>query len=297
VRKVLKWIGIVLGSLVGLGLVGLAVLYLVTEAKINRTYDIPPQNIAVPTGAAAIERGRHLAQSVFLCSLCHGPDLSGHVLFEDLLTGRLAPSNLTSGRGGVGQTYSDEDWARAIRHGVLKNRKAGVSMLSNVFYHISDSDLGAMIAYLKVLPPVDNEFARTRLGLMGRVFLLQQEGSLLPAITIDHNAPHPASPPIGVTAEYGHYLAGVCVNCHGDNYAGFTGKDSPPNLTPAGDLARWSLDDFRRTLRTGTTPQGKALNPENMPWKLVGQMTDDELQAVWLFLQSLPPAVSSPPQN
>jgi hypothetical protein len=26
-----------------------------------------------------------------------------------------------------------------------------------------------------------------------------------------------------------------------------------------------------------------------MPWKYLGQMTDDELRAVWIYLQSLPP--------
>jgi hypothetical protein len=26
-----------------------------------------------------------------------------------------------------------------------------------------------------------------------------------------------------------------------------------------------------------------------MPWKVLGQMTDEELHAVWLFLRSLPP--------
>jgi hypothetical protein len=27
-----------------------------------------------------------------------------------------------------------------------------------------------------------------------------------------------------------------------------------------------------------------------MPWPVLGQMTDDELKAVWLYLQSLPAA-------
>jgi hypothetical protein len=35
------------------------------------------------------------------------------------------------------------------------------------------------------------------------------------------------------------------------------------------------------------TPGGKQLKSA-MPWKYFGQMTDDELKAVWLYLQSLP---------
>ncbi len=294
-RKVLKWIGIGLGVLVGLALVAVGVLYVWTESKLNERYTIPADHIVVPTDAASIARGQHLATTVFLCQQCHGPDLSGGVLFEDPLTGRIAPSNLTAGKGGVGQAYSDEDWARAIRHGVMKDGRAGIFMLSNVYYKMNDDDLGAMVAYLQHLPAIDHEFAGTQLGLMGRVFLLQSEKDMLPAKGIDHTAPRPVAPAVGVTADYGRYLASTCIFCHGENYAGFTGEGNPANLTPAGDLAHWTVDDFRATLRTGINPAGHALNPEQMPWKYVGQMSDDELAAVFLFLQSLPPEASRAP--
>lgn len=49
----------------------------------------------------------------------------------------------------------------------------------------------------------------------------------------------------------------------------------------------WSEEDFISTLRSGVTPSGHQLS-DNMPWRYVGQMTDDELRAVWLYLQSLP---------
>jgi hypothetical protein len=39
---------------------------------------------------------------------------------------------------------------------------------------------------------------------------------------------------------------------------------------------------------TATNPQGKMLDPEFMPWLRFTQMTDDALQAIWLYLQSLP---------
>ncbi len=295
-RKALKWIGIILGVLAGLALVGLAGLYVLSEQKLNQTYTLPADNVPIPTDPAAIERGRHLATVVFQCNNCHAEDLAGGVLFEDPLTGRLAPSNLTAGKGGVGQTYTDADWVRAIRHGVLPNGRSGIAMLSNVFYQMSDADLGDMIAYLKSVPPVDKEVPPTRLGLMGRVFLLQ-DSSLLPASQLDHTAPRPAAPEPGVTVEYGRYLAGICTMCHGPDYAGQTGEGGAANLTPAGDLSHWTEADFVQTLRTGTTPAGKQLNPDNMPWKIVGQMTDDELQAVFLFLRSLPATESHPPQS
>ncbi|HEX6034862.1 MAG TPA: hypothetical protein VFY83_10525, partial [Anaerolineales bacterium] len=61
-----------------------------------------------------------------------------------------------------------------------------------------------------------------------------------------------------------------------------------PNLTMGGEMRSWSEEDFMKTLRTGVTP-GEHQLKDVMPWKYFGQMTDDELKAVWLYLQSLPP--------
>ncbi|NIW44030.1 MAG: hypothetical protein GWN30_04445, partial [Gammaproteobacteria bacterium] len=60
------------------------------------------------------------------------------------------------------------------------------------------------------------------------------------------------------------------------------------NLTPGGELKGWSEADFINTIRTGVTVDGRTLN-EVMPWRYIGQMTDEELQAIWLYLQSIPP--------
>jgi len=48
-------------------------------------------------------------------------------------------------------------------------------------------------------------------------------------------------------------------------------------------------------MRTGVTPTGKQLDSELMPWKSMGQMSDDELKAIWLYLQTLPPVQNLPP--
>jgi hypothetical protein len=41
-------------------------------------------------------------------------------------------------------------------------------------------------------------------------------------------------------------------------------------------------------MRTGKRPDGYELK-EPMPWQILGKMTDGELRAIWLYLQSLPP--------
>lgn len=167
-------------------------------------------------------------------------------------------------------------------------------MPSGVFYYLSDEDLGALIAYLKNLPPVDNELPLTDLGPLGRVMLTlgQLPPEIVPnVIAIDHDGPRPATPEPGVTVEYGKYLSTTCTLCHGENLNGqmitTDAEYLAPNLTMGGEMHAWSEEDFIATLRTGVTPSGRQLK-DVMPWKYLGQMTDDELQAVWMYLQSLP---------
>ena len=248
----------------------------------------------MPTGDQAIERGRHFVEAIALCQECHGEDLSDEdKLEEDPLFGTCSPRNLTPGRGGIGGTFSDIDYTRAIRHGIGKDGKALVIMPSEFFNKISDSDLGAIIAFLKSLPPVGNEVPETSLGPLGRIFTVL-ESSLLPATLIDHEAPRPAEPQPGVTKEYGHYTAFMCSLCHGDALSGGSvpgdEADAPPapNLTHGGPLRLWSEAYFINTLRTGVTPGGRSLDSENMPWKFFTKMTDAELKAIWLYLKSLP---------
>jgi mono/diheme cytochrome c family protein len=112
-----------------------------------------------------------------------------------------------------------------------------------------------------------------------------------PADQIDHASPPPAAPARGATAAYGEYLTRTCTECHGAELAGASfgppGQEvTTPDLTPGGELAGWSEQDFLTTLRTGVAPGGHKLN-EEMPWKYFGQMTDEELRAVWLYLRSL----------
>lgn len=119
---------------------------------------------------------------------------------------------------------------------------------------------------------------------------------VLAAERIDHTAARPAAPLPAVTREYGAYLAVRCTGCHGDTLSGGripgTPPDWPPapNLTPAAGaaIAGWSQGQFVHTIRTGMTPAGKQLDSKYMPWPVLGQMSDDELQALWIYLRSAP---------
>jgi len=295
-RRVLKWIGISLGGLLGLLAVAVAVLTLLGGRKLNQTYAIEPEPVVVEVDTAVLERGQYLAS--MSCAGCHGDDLGGTAFFEDPALGNIPAPNLTAGQGGVGAAFSEVDFVRAIRHGVAADGQPLMIMPSAAFWHYSDADLGAIIAYVQSVPPVDNELGDKELGLLGRVLVGAGVLDVLAAEHIDHTAARPAAPTQQVDATYGEYLVNVsdCRNCHGTALTGGQssepGAPPAPGLTVGSELADWSSDAFIATLRTGTTPDGRSLNPAFMPWQEYGRMTDDDLTALFIYLQSLPSAVA-----
>lgn len=224
---------------------------------------------------------------------CHGQNLAGGPFIDDPAIGRIYAANLTAGNGGIAD-FTDIDWVRAIRHGVGPDNKPLLFMPSQEFYYLSDADLGDLIAYLKSVPPVDGPEPDSSPGPLGRVLFLAGEFPLVPAELIDHDAPRPSAPSPGVTVEYGQYLAVGCTGCHGTGFSGGPIPGVPPewppaaNLTPSGELATWTEVDFITTMRSGVTPDGRELNSDFMPWPTISRLTDDELKALWLFLQQLP---------
>ncbi len=61
------------------------------------------------------------------------------------------------------------------------------------------------------------------------------------------------------------------------------------NLT-SDHLAGWTADDFIETIGIGITPDGHLIYPMVMPIRIYGWMSDDDLQALWLYIKSVPPA-------
>ncbi len=115
--RVLKWIGIVLGGIVGLVLLAGLLGFIISEGRINQTYDVPFEPLAVPTDAASIEEGRRLT-AIRGCADCHGEDFGGNVMIDDPMIGRFYAANLTKGEGSATADFTAEDWDRAIRHAV-----------------------------------------------------------------------------------------------------------------------------------------------------------------------------------
>ena len=292
-KKVLKWLGIAVVAVIAVIMIAVIAMYAVSSFRINKSYDIAVEQVPVGADEETLARGEHIAATRG-CEDCHKQGYAGGLFIDGGPLATLYSSNLTAGRGGIGSTYTDADWVRAIRHGVGPDGKPLLFMPAQEYYYLSDEDLGALIAYMKTVPPVDNTVAESSVGPLGRALFLAGQFPLLPVEMVDHTAPRPVAPEPGVTAEYGQYMAYGCMGCHNPNFTGgpITGGDPswPPaaNLTPAGPLADYTEEQFIETMRSGLTPSGKQLNAEWMPWPTAAQMTDEELQAVWLFFNSLP---------
>jgi len=311
-RKILKWIGIVLGGIVGLIVLALVALLIYAQVTFKRTYaDRPLYPITADTSPEGVARGEYLVRTVTGCGGCHAPGGEG-VEPEDRNNGPLigqseninfgpirgvfATPNLTpDAETGLGN-WTDSEIARAIREGLDKDGVELVVMPSSVFHVLSESDVAAIVGYLRSLEPVNNEIPPLELNAFGKAAVaLQLFG---PRELGDPVTTRQEAPPAG-TADHGGYLVSLagCRFCHGENLAGgpvpFAEEGTPPaaNLTPAGELAGWSEADFIETMRTGVTPSGHTLN-DAMPWKQYAEMTDRDLSAIFKYLQTLPRAES-----
>lgn len=283
-RKWLKRIGLGLGGLAVLALVGATALYAVGRSRLARTYEAPPTRLAtVPDDAETVERGRLVATSRG-CLECHGDRLGGQV-FLDIPPGKIVAPNLTRGRGGIGSSYTDADWDRAVRHGIRPDGRTILPFMPFRMYNrLSDADAEALIAYLKQLPPVDHELPATELRVPGYLMVAMMGDDLRGGVD---GAPPRATPPPGPTPEYGAYFAStVCVECHGDDLRG--GKHPAPDGPPGPSLeaaGTWSYDEFAAAMRTGRTP-ARTLS-EWMPTKYFRELTDTELRALHAYAKSL----------
>lgn len=285
IRATLKWLGIVVGSIIGLVLLTAAGIYFYMGSHFGKTFDIAGSEVAVPEDDVTIAEGGRLAKLRGCNGGCHGEGSRGQVFFELPGGSQVVAPNVVR----AAQNYPIEDLERLVRHGVRPDgTSVMLAMPSAMFYNLTDEDFGAIVAFLRSLDPGSEEMAVTNLNVIGRLMMFYYKllvDSLLSAELVDHDAAriNPAGP---VAEARGHYLAStVCSECHGRDLRGTPGFDIP-DLAVA---AAYPLEDFRRLMRTGVPPDGRDL--DTMPDVAEGRFaffTDDEIDAVYAYLKTLP---------
>lgn len=303
IRKILKWTGIVLGSLI-------LILIIVVACRQHLQFDAPYPDIKASTDSAVIAHGKEIAYGPAHCADCHyagnadslfklgqEPPLNGGHAFE-LPLGNFYVSNITSDSvTGIGR-YTDGEIARVLRYGVRPNGTAVIDFMP--FHNMSDEDLTAVISFLRSTKPVRHAVPDHSVTMMGRVikaFLITPVGP---------KGEVPKSIPRDSTAVYGKYLANSvanCVGCHtnrdmmtgafiGEPFAGGLKFEDPgvpalvsPNINPNthGRIYGWSQQDFINRFR-----MGKTISYSHMPWNSFKRMSDNDLKAIYNYLKSLP---------
>jgi len=254
--------------------------------------------------AAQLERGRYLVEVTAACGNCHTPmgpqgpvpgrHLAGGTVFDEPPF-RAVASNITPDpETGVGR-WTDAQLALAIREGKRPDGSLIGPPMPMMFYRgLSDTDLAAMVAYLRTVPPVRNQVERS-------VYRIQLPPAYGPPVT---SVPSPADTPVA----RGAYLAGPvahCLECHtpmlpngqndmarlgagGMEFRGPWGVSVARNITPhANGLGGWTDAAIVRAVTEGVSSNGRPLAPPMAFWAYRA-MSQRDIADLIAFLRSMP---------
>jgi mono/diheme cytochrome c family protein len=265
---------------------------------------------AVTMGAPDDElmvRGKYLAEGVVACANCHmardekgqplfNQGLSGGMLFDDAAFQAYAPNITPDPETGIGK-WSDAQLAKAIREGIRPDGSLiGPPMPISFYRKMSDSDLAAIVAYVKAQPPV-------RHAVKESVYHIPLPPNYGPPVS---GVPTPAPTD---TLKVGEYLANIghCMECHTPRnehgmlrteYLGAGGQiikgpgghvATTPNLTPdKSGLQAWTDAQIERAIRQGVDKDGVNLQPiMAFPW--YKNISKPDMKALIAYVRSLKP--------
>ncbi len=291
--RVVKWIVGIVVLLAGLTAIAVVVGLKMGEHRRMRVVEVKlPDSPPFTTDASMREQGHYLFESRG-CVLCHGKNGGGREFVNDGKGTHIAGPNITS--AGVTAKYQPQDWDRTIRHGVKPDGHPVMVMPSEDYSRLTDHDFSALVSYVRSLPPVHGGgAAAVDLPLPARVMY---GFGLVPdaAGTIDHSLPPPAPVASAITVEHGHYVANMCVGCHGKHYSGGKIPGGPPDWPASANLTSGAgsamvryptADAFAAMFHSGKRPDGTAISV--MPFESFSQMSDTDVRALYAFLKTVP---------
>lgn len=304
-------------KIIGLGLLILIVLITVAitftigwrpilgarkRAVTDRKFESTPQRLM---------RGKYLVDGVMGCFGCHsdadwskpgappmaGREGAGHVWSDQDLPWLVSPNITPDKETGVGN-WSDDTLARAIREGIGHDGRALFPMMPYQSYReLSDEDLASVIVYLRSVPAVRNQLPVTKMP-----FPLNY---LIQSVPQPVNQSVPA-PDLSTPVKRGTYLTrmAACADCHtpqekgqpiaGMEFAGGFLLHEPKgdvvsaNITPAASgIGYYNEATFIQALRMGKV--GARPLHSSMPFYFYGKMSDEDLGAIFAYLQTLKP--------
>ncbi|MCC6753723.1 MAG: c-type cytochrome [Saprospiraceae bacterium] len=315
-KRILKFAG----YLVVVVVVGIALLLTYVKTMLPDVGNAPDLN--VEKSEAQIERGRYLANHVMVCMDCHskrdwtrysGPLVEGTLgqggeVFDQNMgfPGKFVASNISP--HGVGN-WTDGEIFRAVASGVGRD---GRPLFPIMPYpnaaQLDESDIHAVIAYLRTLAPVANDPPASKADF--------------PMNFIIHTIPAKPNfqkmPPASDRLAHGRYLvtAAGCRDCHTRQEKGkFVGPDfgggfafhfpdgsvtTSSNITPhATGIGNWPEEQFvmrfKQYVDSGYVAPRVAAGEKQtpMPWTMYAGMTNEDLSAMYAYLKTLTPVDNS----
>jgi mono/diheme cytochrome c family protein len=268
--------------LAALGVLTLAVPagLLVGSAWRVRTLVEVPAAVRVPPRGDAVEGGR-LAW-ILGCRGCHDADLGGRECYDVPGRFRLTCPNVTEAR----EDYDDVALVTLLRHGRKRNGALVDFMPWDMYNHLTDEDLGHLIAFVRETPAVvrPEPLPASWYSWAMRWEMVKGEYPYLNDLA-DYD-----STPLEGIAEKGRYLAAVsCPECHAPDLRGYEGDTAPDLLVAKG----YTLDGFVRLMAEGITMGGTesttGLMTETARLRF-SHFTPDEVAALKAYLDARPPS-------
>ena len=273
----------------------------------------PTQTIQLKATPDSTSLAQAEKMATYICATCHkGEDrkLSGTLFTEaESAFGEIYSANITQHpKNGIGK-YTDEELAYFFRTGIKKDGTfAGPFMIKP---NLSDKDLAALIQYLRsdahLVQPSNNVKPPAKYSFLAKA--LFKLGALSPTEYSEGSYEHPNP---NNTITYGKYLVSdvyECFNCHSASFettnltepeksegyfGGGTLIEMPGigavvsrNITmhPDYGIGKWTKGQFALAVRKGIRPDGNALTPLMPKFE---KLTDQEIHAIWEYLQTVP---------
>lgn len=285
----LKWFGYAAATLIGLGVLAAALVYVGGEWMVSRRYAPQPEPLVRPSAAAIADAPRQAR--LLGCLSCHGEGLRGNDVFDTPLIGDIIAPNLPH----LIRDRSDREIAVAIRQGIGADGGPLLVMPSGLFSRMTPEETSALIAWMRTLPVDGSPSGPLRLTLLGRLMVLNGDMPRQPGLVPRYTRLMPLD--AGPEHALGRHIAAVtCAECHGPDLGGGPRPHADFNTslgegTPATPdlamVAAYDLPSFTRLMRTGVPIGGRELGMmAEVARDDFRYFTDEEIAALHGYLQA-----------
>jgi mono/diheme cytochrome c family protein len=254
-----------------------------------------------------LERGKYLMDSIVACGNCHTPkgpsgraiadkELAGGEVFNAPIFHAIAPNITQDKETGIGN-WTDDQIVNAIRNGRRSDGTIiGPPMPIEFYRGMADSDVRAIVAYLRTVKPVKNKPEKS-------TYKIPLPPAYGPVVTTVADVPRTNK------LAYGKYLAtglGHCMDCHTPQEkgrldmarmgAGGREFEAPgggliisANLTPGNPngMAGWTDEQVKAAITQGKRPDRPLVRLMAFDW--YKNLSKDDLDDLVAFLRTLKP--------